>query len=234
MRIRYNTYNNKNHLFYKNRQINDNLEQQAQMIYDCYFINEPYDSLLGDIVKTTSGGTPSRKRNDYYCGNIPWIKSKELNGAFLFDTEEHITEMGIYNSSAKMLPTNSVLIAMYGATVGKFAIISRPMCCNQAVCALIPSEKLPYTYLYMIAKNRKQELINMAIGSAQQNISQILIKNLSISSNTSKIIAFHMSVVSLFDMMKKNAAEIRNLEIIRDTLLPKLMSGELKINYLPR
>ena len=84
-----------------------------------------------------------------------------MNGTFLFDTEEHVTELGISNSSAKLLPKNSILIAMYGATVGEYAIISRSMCCNQAVCALIPDDKMPYSYLFMIAKNRKNELINM-------------------------------------------------------------------------
>ena len=216
-----------------NQRINDNLEQQIQVIFNHYFTNEPYDCLLGDVVKTTSGGTPSRKIEDiYYNGSIPWVKSKELNGTFLFDTEEHITELGVNNSSAKLLPKNSVLIAMYGATVGEYAIISKTMCCNQAVCALIPNDKIPYSYLLMIAKNRKYELINMAVGSAQQNISQVLVKNLPISSNYEIIANFNNATMSIFKEIKNNSSEIVKLMSIRDLLLPKLMSGELKINEM--
>lgn len=216
-----------------NKRINDNLEQQIQVIFNHYFTNEPYDCLLGDVVKTTSGGTPSRKIEDiYYNGSIPWVKSKELNGTFLFDTEEHITELGVNNSSAKLLPKNSVLIAMYGATVGEYAIISKTMCCNQAVCALIPNDKIPYSYLLMIAKNRKYELINMAVGSAQQNISQVLVKNLPISSNYEIIANFNNATMSIFKEIKNNSSEIVKLMSIRDLLLPKLMSGELKINEM--
>src|SRR5574344_1489685 len=216
-----------------NKRINDNLEQQIQVIFNHYFTNEPYDCLLGDVVNTTSGGTPSRKIEDiYYNGSIPWVKSKELNGTFLFDTEEHITELGVNNSSAKLLPKNSVLIAMYGATVGEYAIISKTMCCNQAVCALIPNDKIPYSYLLMIAKNRKYELINMAVGSAQQNISQVLVKNLPISSNYEIIANFNNATMSIFKEIKNNSSEIVKLMSIRDLLLPKLMSGELKINEM--
>lgn len=225
------TYNP--HYWSVNKPINDNLEQQIQVIFNHYFTNEPYDCLLGDVVKTTSGGTPSRKIEDiYYNGSIPWVKSKELNGTFLFDTEEHITELGVNNSSAKLLPKNSVLIAMYGATVGEYAIISKTMCCNQAVCALIPNDKIPYSYLLMIAKNRKYELINMAVGSAQQNISQVLVKNLPISSNYEIIANFNNATMSIFKEIKNNSSEIVKLMSIRDLLLPKLMSGELKINEM--
>ena len=72
----------------------------------------------------------------------------------------------------------SVLIAMYGATVGQYAITSKPMTCNQAICALLPNENYPYTYLFMVAKNKKEELINNAVGSAQQNISQVIINKI--------------------------------------------------------
>jgi len=121
---------------------------------------------------------------------------------------------------------------MYGATVGEYAIISRSMCCNQAVCALIPDDKMPYSYLFMIAKNRKNELINMAVGSAQQNISQVLVKNLPISSNYEIIAGFNNATISIFEKIKNNSSEIVKLILIRDSLLPKLMSGELKIKEM--
>jgi type I restriction enzyme S subunit len=78
---------------------------------------------LGELATTTSGGTPSRARKDYYGGSIPWVKSGELNDDYIFDTEEHITEAGLKNSSAKVFSSGTILIALYGATVGKTSIL---------------------------------------------------------------------------------------------------------------
>ena len=214
-----------------NRQINDNLEKELQAIYLEYF-DDTSTTNLGDVVKTTSGGTPSRSHPEYYGGEHKWVKSKELCGSFLINTEETITTTAISKSAAKLLPEKSILIAMYGATVGEYAIIAERMTCNQAICALIPNEDYPYTYLYMVAKNKKEELINSAIGSAQQNISQVLIRNIEISSNINKIKEFHQVAVPYFEIIENNQKENTTLNSIRDIVLAKLMSGELKINDL--
>ncbi len=76
-------------------------------------------SKLGEVCFTTSGGTPSRKRDDYYGGNIPWVKSGELSKGLITKTEEYITEGAVNNSSAKIFPAGTLLIALYGATIGK-------------------------------------------------------------------------------------------------------------------
>ena len=213
-----------------NRRINANLEQQAQALYKSWFVDNNTNKIrLEEVVKTTSGGTPSRGHTEYYGGNYGWIKSKELNGSFISKTEESITDLAILKSSAKILPEMSVLIAMYGATVGQYAIISKPMTCNQAICALLPNENYPYTYLFMVAKNKKEELINNAVGSAQQNISQVIIKDLLISNDIAKIKEFHNKVAPIFGIIRKNTEENINLSTLRDTLLPKLMSGEIKV-----
>ena len=216
----------------KNRAINDNLEQQAQALYLTYFSNTPL-CCLGDMVKTASGGTPSRNNLDYYShSGIDWVKSKELNRSIIFQTEERITNNAINYSSAKVLPKYSTLIAMYGATVGEYGLIAEPMTCNQAICALIPNENYPYTYLFMFAKNVRQELINNAVGSAQQNISQVMIKNMQISSDLDSIKKYDDSVRGIFDSYIHLSKEISYLTELRDTLLPRLMSGELKINEI--
>ena len=216
----------------KNRAINDNLEQQAQALYLSYFSDTPL-CCLGDMVKTASGGTPSRNNLDYYShSGIDWVKSKELNRSIIFQTEERITNNAINYSSAKVLPKYSTLIAMYGATVGEYGLIAEPMTCNQAICALIPNENYPYTYLFMFAKNVRQELINNAVGSAQQNISQVMIKNMQISSDLDSIKKFDDSVRGIFDSYIHLSKEILYLTELRDTLLPRLMSGELKINEI--
>ena len=216
-----------------NQQINDNLEQQLHMLYTKLFAKSTMDTVLGDAVKTTSGGTPSRKHGEYYDhGNICWVKSKELLGGYLLDTEEHINELAVSKSSAKLLPSHSVLIAMYGATVGAYSIISKPMTCNQAVCALLSNENYPYTYLFQVACESQQQLINLAVGSAQQNISQVLIKQLPIHSNKGDIQEFHSLAQPIHKRMEALNAENILLTDTRDTLLPKFMSGELDVSKL--
>ena len=222
-----------------NRRINEQLEELAGALFKSWFVDfEPFKDgefveselvKLGSVINTTSGGTPSRKHMEYYGGNHGWVKSKELNGTFIIDTEETITDDAIAKSSAKLLPEKSILIAMYGATVGQYAVLSKPMTCNQAVCALLPNDDYPYTFLFMFAKNKKDELINKAVGSAQQNISQILIKDLDISNDTKKIKEYHKIVGPAFEIILKNQQEIHHLTTLRDTLLPKLMSGEISV-----
>ena len=147
----------------------------------------------------------------------------------MIDTEEHITDEGLLTSSAKLLPPNSVLIALYGATVGEYAIISKEMTCNQAVCALKPNDDYPYTFLFSYVKNAKDDLINMAVGSAQQNISQLLIRQLPLPKDNFRVADFHHACVGSFEKMKLNITQIRTLEKLRDNLLPKLMSGEVRV-----
>ena len=217
-----------------NRRINGNLEQQAQALYAKAF-SSTNTCKMGDVVETTSGGTPSRKNQNYFSSQgIKWIKSKELNGSFIFDSEEHISNDGLCNSSAKLLPPNSTLIAMYGATVGAYGLTIDNATCNQAICALLPNSQYPYTYLYMWAKNNKDELIQKAIGSAQQNISQIIIKNMPVANEKDKIIRFDSDTRYIFSLMRSLAKENYNLIALRDALLPRLMSGELKFNDLNR
>jgi len=210
---------------------NKTLEEMAETLFRQWFVVETPDiKLLGDCIKTTSGGTPSRTKMEYYDNGIyQWIKSKELNGGYILETEEKITEEALKNSSAKLLPENSVLIAMYGATVGQFAIIGQEATCNQAICACVPNDSYPYTFIYHTIKFNVNELKSRAVGSAQQNISQVLIKSLDIAVNDN-IGKFHLEVDPMMKKIKSNYKQIRTLEKLRDTLLPKLMSGEVKVS----
>jgi type I restriction enzyme S subunit len=129
--------------------------------------------------KFTSGGTPSRKRPEYFeSGILPWVKTKELLDAVLHDAEEWITEEAVTASSAKRLPRNTVLMAMYGATVGQLGVLGREMACNQACAAMIVDEdRCDFRYLYyQLLANRKQ-IVSMATGAAQQNLSGLQIKS---------------------------------------------------------
>ena len=202
-------------------------------IFDDIFRNKPRSIPLGDVIRTTSGGTPTRKHSEYYLGgNIAWVKSKELLGGYITDTEEKISALGLKNSSAKMLPQNSVLIAMYGATVGSYGIISKPMTCNQAICALICNDDYPYTYLYQLACESVDYLKNMSVGSAQQNISQVIIQQMPVHNDPICVERFHRIVRPIHEKLRELRIESNHLQELRDTLLPRLMSGELDVSDL--
>ncbi|SNS50672.1 type I restriction enzyme, S subunit [Micrococcales bacterium KH10] len=130
-------------------------------------------------LRVTSGGTPSRRISDYFEGAIPWLKTQELRDSWVYETEEHITQTAVENSSAKLLPANTVMMAMYGATVGKLAILGAEMTCNQAACAMIVDpNKADYRYLYYALLNDRSRIIDRANGAAQQNLSARTIKAL--------------------------------------------------------
>ena len=211
---------------------NKTLEQLAETLFRQWFVEEAEgDTIkLGAAIKTTSGGTPSRAKMEYYTnGTIKWVKSKELQGSFILSTEEMVTDEAVKNSSAKLVPANTTLIAMYGATVGEFGILAEPATCNQAVCALIPNEHYPYTFLFIFTKLNKTNLINMSGGSAQQNISQELIRELEFPTAKKRIKEYHAEVEPMFKKIKSNIIQIRTLTQLRDNLLPKLMSGEVRV-----
>jgi len=230
-----------------NLQMNKTLEAIAQAIFEEWFVEFRFPGFDGELVdglpkgwrkgtikeiyKTTSGGTPSRSNDAFFIdGSIKWVKSKELNGSFIIDTEEQITEDALNNSSAKTLPKNSLLIAMYGATVGEFGILSTEASCNQAICAIIPNERYPFTYIlgyYRLFRNR---FINQASGSAQQNISQALIQNNEVIIPKTEIaIRYHEIVSELYAKTENNLYQNLYLQKIRDLLLPKLMTGKIKV-----
>ena len=123
-------------------------------------------------VTTTSGGTPSRKRPEYFVHRgIPWLKTQELSDCVLYDASEHISEVAVMESSAKLLPVGTVLVAMYGATAGQLGLLGRPMTCNQACCALIVDEaKADPRFLYYALLNDRLRLRSLANGAAQQNL----------------------------------------------------------------
>lgn len=168
----------------KKRQQLSELDNLAQSIfYDMFgdpITNEKGWEVkkLGEVCKTSSGGTPSKSHSEYYEGGyIPWLRSGEVNKMYIFNTELFITEEGLVNSSAKWFPENTVVIAMYGATVGQVGILRNMMTTNQAICGIFPNESLIPIYLYHFLLSKKEEYIKLASGGAQPNISQNIIKD---------------------------------------------------------
>lgn len=131
---------------------------------------------LGDICKTSSGGTPSKAHTEYYNGEIMWLRSGEVSQGDIYNTEQTITLLGLENSSAKIFPVNTVVIAMYGATVGQVGILRKEMSTNQAICGIFPNRDLTPEYLYYFLISKKAEFLKSAIGGAQANISQQIIR----------------------------------------------------------
>ena len=131
--------------------------------------------------KICSGGTPKSTVMEYYGGNIPWLNTKEVNFSRIYETEKTITEEGLNNSSAKWIPADSVIIAMYGATAGKTAIAKIPLTTNQACCNLtIDSTKADYRFVYYALCNDYAYLASLANGGAQQNLNAQQIKEFKI------------------------------------------------------
>ena len=136
---------------------------------------------IQEIAKTTSGGTPNRNNKSYFNGNILWVKSGELNDNYIYDTEEKITEDAVENSSAKKFPAGTVLIAMYGATVGKTAILKVPATTNQAVCGILPNtNECNNEFLRFQLMFKREDFLKQRYGGAQPNISQTIIKTFEI------------------------------------------------------
>lgn len=137
---------------------------------------------IEDFCSTGSGGTPSRAKPEYYeGGDIPWIKSGDLKDSKIYEANEYITAAGLENSSAKIVEKDSILIAMYGATVGRLAILGINAATNQAICNIRPDTTIAdMKYLYYFLKSKFSYFVENAVGGAQPNISQGLIKSLEV------------------------------------------------------
>lgn len=136
---------------------------------------------VGDICETTSGGTPLKSREDfYYPQEIPWINSGEVRNGEIYQANKYISRIGLEKSSAKIVPANSVLVAMYGATAGQVGLLKIEASTNQAICSILPNERFNPKFLYYVLSSKTNDLIEMSVGGAQPNISQGIIKNIEI------------------------------------------------------
>lgn len=132
---------------------------------------------LGKIGRWQSGSTPSRLNKDYYNGNIPWLKTGDLNDGYITHIPEYITEKALNETSVKLNPAGSVLIAMYGATIGKIGILTYPATTNQACCACETFNVIDKEFLFFFLLSHRDEFIKMGGGGAQPNISKEKILN---------------------------------------------------------
>lgn len=189
---------------------------------------------LGEIVLTTSGGTPSRKNMEYWNGNIKWLKSGELNDDYIKDSEESITQKGLDNSSAKIFQKGTLLIALYGATIGKLGILDIDLSTNQAICGIIPLQEncLEIKYLFYYLFSLRKKMLQDAFGGAQLNISQSYLRELPIPipplETQNQIVQI---LESKFAHLEKLAqfvnVSLENLQRLKSSLLNQAFKGEL-------
>lgn len=145
---------------------------------------KPYDvpeswgwTRVGNVGSWSAGATPSRTNSEYYGGNIPWLKTGDLNDDFISEVPEYISEIALHKTSVRLNPAGSVLMAMYGATIGKLGILDIPMTTNQACCACIPYDGLYNKYLFYFLMGNRTNFNKMGEGGAQPNISKEKIVN---------------------------------------------------------
>ena len=190
-------------------------------------------SSLSDVCDTGAGGTPLKSQIQFYeNGNIPWLLSGEVNQKHITSSKNFITELGLQNSSAKMFPNNSVLVAMYGATAGQVGILKFSCSTNQAVCAILPSNKLIPEFIYYYLLLFKPKLVSQAVGGAQPNISQEKIRKIEFPvpplEEQKKIVA---KLDKINDFIKKLEYDYTNkilyIKELKSSLLNDAFTGKL-------
>lgn len=184
-----------------------------------------------DIAQTGSGGTPKSTNVSYYSnGEIPWINSGELEQTVITSTSNFITEEGLNNSSAKLFPSGTILVAMYGATAGKVSFLTFEASTNQAICAIMLTDIRMRYYLKNVIEDLYQYLVKLSTGSARDNLSQDMIKNIKVVIPSNDILdRFYDFSNNIIKEITKKQQENEQLTQLRDWLLPMLMNGQVKV-----
>ena len=187
---------------------------------------------LSEVGTWQSGGTPSRSNKSYYGGNIPWLKTGDLNDGLISNIPESITEEAVANSSAKINPTGSALIAMYGATIGKLGILTFPATTNQACCACIEYEVVAQMYLFYFLLSQRTAFIEKGGGGAQPNISKEIIVNTYIPlpplSEQHRIVAEIKKWFTLIDQIEQGKTDLQTtIKQTKSKILDLAIHGKL-------
>ena len=223
-----------------NSKINENLEQQAQAYFDKLFVanadpNWP-ECTLSDVGSIVAGGTPSKSKVEYYADHgIAWITPKDLSvdkSKFISHGENDISELGLTKSSATKMPVGTVLFSSR-APIGYIAIAQNEVTTNQGFKSVIPNENIGTAYVYFLLKNLLPTIEGMASGSTFKEISGAGMKSVpTFMPDTDTIQLFRSFCEPLFKEQEVLEAENKHLSALRDSLLPKLMSGEINISNL--
>jgi len=233
-----------------NLSINKTLEEMAMALYKHWFVDfGPFQDgefieselgmipkgwevkKIGDVIETLGGGTPSTTVKEYWNeGNILWYSPTDLtreNSLFSVDTAKKITSLGLQKSSAKMFPINSLLMSSR-ATIGLLTINTKEACTNQGFITMLPNEKLSVYQLYFWVQQNMELIISKSNGSTFKEISKSNFRDLDIVVSKSTE-TYNEKTKDVFDKIKNNLTENQTLTQLRDILLPKLISGEIRL-----
>lgn len=188
---------------------------------------------LGGVCKTGAGGTPLRSRKAFYDGgDIPWLLSGEVSQGEIRATTRYITQEGLDNSSAKVFPEGTVVVAMYGATAGEVGILRIPAATNQAVCGILPNDAFLPEFLFYVFRHRKAELVAQAAGNAQPNISQAKVRRMAVP-----VLSLHQQreIVARLEHLATESGHLQSvysdqvagLAELKQSILHKAFAGEL-------
>ncbi|MGG2954776.1 restriction endonuclease subunit S [Geobacillus stearothermophilus] len=213
-----------------NLKMNETLEEMAMTLYKHWFVeNEDLERVsIEEFGSIIGGGTPKTTVAEYWDGNIPWISVKDLNSAVIIETEKKITEAGLNNSSTKLLPPFSTVLSARG-TIGNISIIGKEMTMNQSCYAIKAKDELD-CFVFLTLKSSINTLISQSHGSVFNTITKDTLKSLELPFNKDFAIKFEKKVKPMFLQILSNTLENKELQDIRDYLLPRLLSGEIDLS----
>lgn len=226
-----------------NSNINKNLEQQAQAIYRSWFVNyEPFDGTKPDDwsdgtidalgTEIICGKTPSTKKSEYYGGNTPFITIPDMHGCvYIVSTERYLSDAGVASQPKKTLPPNTVCVSCIG-TAGLVTLVSEESQSNQQINSIIPKEGISVYYIYLLMQTLAETINKLGqSGSTIVNLNKTQFGKIQVMIPSKRVLQdFDSLCRPLFDTILSNQKENINLSELRDTLLPKFMSGELDVS----
>lgn len=216
---------------------NKTLEQLAEMLFRQWFVEEAEESWvkksLYDVIELIGGGTPKTEVAEYWDGNIQWLSCGDIasnHKSFVISSEKAITDLGLQNSSTRLLPKFSMAITARG-TVGKYCLLSEPMAFSQSNYGIKPKYEGCYFFTYLLVAQCVDELQSAAYGSVFDTITTNTFKEQKVKlPEIDEIMDFEEKIKPYFQKIYNNQIQIRTLAQARDMILPKLMSGEVRVN----
>lgn len=218
--------------------VNNNLEQQAQAYFQEVFVNNANSAwttgTISDLGAVIGGSTPSKAKPEYYTeSGIAWITPKDLSNnksKFVFHGENDITELGLKNSSAAVMPEGTVLFSSR-APIGYIAIAGGEVTTNQGFKSVVPNPEIGTPFVYFFLKHNLPIIEGMASGSTFKEISGSTMKNIpAVIPDHETLTRFNDFCAPIFAQQRILEEQNQSLSALRDNLLPKLMSGEIDVS----
>lgn len=220
-----------------NRAINENLQQQLFLLYENFALTSSCtnETKLSDLCAFQEGYVnPAQTHPEYFDGEVKWLRAVDINESFITETSRTLTRAGFESAkkSALLFEPSTIAISKSG-TIGRLGIIADYMCGNRAVINIAPHDTNMLAFIYCFLKSKQREFPDMAVGSVQKNLYVSLLEPLSVSiPDNESLTAFNAVGASILGMIHNNCVENTDLANLRDTILPKLMSGEIDVSKI--